>query len=466
MDTTGVPGVDLAKVTPAVGGKSSPVWRLVIVIPTPVPPAAMTPQPNGDEPPDTDNPVVANRPTIERTAYFTSLQGGGMTWPAAGTPDGGKVCYFPSAANAIPTVVPPSGYAVVGSGDPQQSNRTFIGFEQNSLKGNPATTRMVTLNPADLVDARVVRNTGDARPSALVPHVLGIDMGQASGQGAAPQRLSISEPPIGYTSYETKGKGGAVYSPATGMYSITLDIPVDAWRDPILGGPETGIWSLLNTNTTVPAYRIIYLQRLADPTRPYSPDLPGDPGYSANPQQWNPYRTIDAMTVDLTTFNGVTTNIDPTSPANGQLHFEARQRGEKNYMPGNAPAAVGGVGEVDLWKQEPASKAKAGVGWIGGGAAPTGNQYFNLPLNQTLGYLNKPYGSPSNPPTTGDSQYPFPWLNFSYRPFNNVYELLLVPTVSSSKLLARNTVNPQALLPVRGRPDAGHDQWRTDAKRL
>ena len=196
---------------------------------------------------------------------------------------------------------------------------------------------------------------------------------------------------------------------------------------------------LLNSNNTVSAYRIIYLQRLADPTRPYVADT--TPG--STPQQWNPYRTIDAMTVDLTTFNGVTSDVDPTLSANGVWHFEARQRGEKNYLPGNAPAAAGGVGEVNLWKQEPASKAKAGVGWIGGGATATGSMYFNQPLNQTLGYLNKPYGPPSNPPTTGDSQYPFPWLNYSYRPFNNVYELMLVPTVSSSKLLARNTVDPR-----------------------
>ena len=34
-------------------------------------------------------------------------------------------------------------------------------------------------------------------------------------------------------------------------------------------------------------------------------------------------------------------------------------------------------------------------------------------------------------------------MNWSYRPFNNEYELLLVPAVSSSRLLARNTTDPR-----------------------
>ena len=47
-------------------------------------------------------------------------------------------------------------------------------------------------------------------------------------------------------------------------------------------------------------------------------------------------------------------------------------------------------------------------------------------------------------PTAGDPQYPFPLSHWPYRPFNNVYELLQVPTVSSSRLLARNTANPRS----------------------
>ncbi len=103
---------------------------------------------------------------------------------------------------------------------------------------------------------------------------------------------------------------------------------------------------------------------------------------------------------------------------------------------------------MDLWKQEPANKMALGLAaaqaWTGGGATPKGTHYFAQPLNQTLGFLNQPFGQPAATPSQpGDSQYPFPWLNWSYRPFNNEYELLLVPALSSSRLLARNKLDPR-----------------------
>jgi hypothetical protein len=434
-------GVELTKRTPTVGGKVSPVWRLVIVSPTPAPPAQGTPtqQPNGDDTPDPDNPIVAQRPTIERAAYFINTSG--MT-----TPGDGQVSYYPSNANARSIIVSPSGYAVVGSGDPNQQNRTFVGFENGKTAGSPSTTRMVTLNPGDLADARVVRNTNDPAlpPGIPKPQVLGID---------SPQRLSVSEPVKGYAQFEVAANGKqANYTASTGQYDITLDVPVDQQRDPTMGGKgtESGIWPMLDGNTTVPAFRIIYLQRLADPTRPWAADTSGN-----NPRQWNPYRTVDMMTVDLTTFNGLTSTAEPTPPTPAPLarngwHFEAHQRGEKNYyyQPGVTLTTSGQPGEVDLWKQEPANKMALGLAaaqaWTGGGATPKGTHYFAQPLNQTLGFLNQPFGQPAATPSQpGDSQYPFPWLNWSYRPFNNEYELLLVPALSSSRLLARNKLDPR-----------------------
>ena len=162
-------------------------------------------------------------------------------------------------------------------------------------------------------------------PTAYPPQVLGIDQAIPNGNGpGATQRLSISEPVGGYTQYEKQPSGSgnnngtpAPYNPATGQYTgVTLDIPVDQQRTIVSSEKfgTTAIWTLLNTNGTVPGFRIIYLQRLADPTRPWAPDynVPGStPPYNSNSPQWNPYRTIDAMTVDLTTFDGLTSAIDP-----------------------------------------------------------------------------------------------------------------------------------------------------------
>ncbi|MGO9113622.1 MAG: hypothetical protein ACLP9L_30690 [Thermoguttaceae bacterium] len=464
-------GVQLTKMTSAVGGRSSPVWRLIIVDPSKQPSGVLPPA-NGDELPDPDNPTIGLRPTIERVVYFVPL--------SSNPTKEGQVAYYPSATNSYnPTtvVVPPGGYAVVGSGDPFVANRTYIGFPSTGQPSTgvqipPTTARWVSMTYKDVTttDPRVVRSSVDRATGANPPQVLGIDQAFPNGNGnGASQRLSISEPVGGYAQYEKQPSGNgsnngtpATFTASTGKYNVTLDIPVDQQRTLVsnetFGTPPTPIWTILNTNGTVPAFRIIYLQRLADPTRPWAPDVsvPGStPPYNSNPQTWNPYRTIDAMTVDLTTFNGVTSAIDTTSPNNGAWngHFESHQRGEKNYLPGNPPATGSAVGEVNLWKQEPALKGTpspvppsqvpgwSAVGWTGSGTTPT-STYFNQALNQTLGYLNQSFGTAATSPA-GDPQYPFPWLNWSYRPFNNAYELLLVPTVSSSRLLARSITYPR-----------------------
>jgi hypothetical protein len=431
--SSGSAGVDLTKITPPGIGAAgnlppSPVWRLVIVdsskFPAPL---------NGDELADPDDPIVAQRPLIERVVYFVNPQN--LTYPTEG-----KITHYPGANQLNPklVVVPPGSYAVIGSGDANQQNRTYIGFENGKSAGQFATTRVATLNPTDFTAAerRVVRNSGDTTPVSInVPQVLGIDQA-ALPSGSIPQRLSISEPIKGYPFYEHQASGNGnnngaplTPSPATGQYNGTLDIPVDQQRDII---DKEGVWATLNTDGTISAYRVVYLQRLADPTRPFVAE--GKAGL-ANPQNCNPYRTVDATTVDLTCFNGVTKATDPTSPKNGVFHFESRQRGENNYRPGNNP------NEVNLWKQEPANKSKlVPAGWIDKGFTPKAAHYFDKGLGQTLGYLNKPYGVPAN----GDPRFPFPWLNWSYRPLQNAYEVLLVPTVSSSRLLARNAINPRA----------------------
>ena len=286
-----------------------------------------------------------------------------------------------------------------------------------------------------------------------------------------PRRLSISEPVGGYAPYEKDANNMPVtYNASTGQYNATLDIPPDMQRSiaptksllketfqdtfattndlkknartDVLLGPATALGAIdiavwLANNGTIPAFRILYLQRLADPTRPWATDQSG------SPQQWNPYRTVDAMTVDLTTFSGLTTKPEVDGlPADKlstyyPMHFEARQRGEKNWLTSNG---TGSADDIDLWKQEPADKSnwmwdfKKQVGWTSGGSVPSSaSQIFRSPLNQTLGYLNQRFGQPQ---ANGDPQVPFPWMNWPYRPFNNEYELLLVPAVSSSRLLS------------------------------
>ena len=141
---------------------------------------------------------------------------------------------------------------------------------------------------------------------------------------------------------------------------------------------------------------------------------------------------------------------DPTIDSDGRRHLPFRgPSARRKELPADNPPATASRRseplEAGTGHQGPAI---AGGGWkpragsAAGGAAPKPTDYFNQPLNQTLGYLNQPFGPARPPSPAGDPQYPFPWLNWSYRPFNNEYELLQVPTLSSSRLLARNTLDP------------------------
>ena len=167
------------------------------------------------------------------------------------------------------------------------------------------------------------------------------------------------------------------------------------------------------------AYRVVHLQRLANPLK----------GYNVNE---NPYRTIDSMAIDLTSFNGVTSDQDPVGNPNlADVRLHARQRGEKNDD----------ADTNNLWKQEPVAKIDES-GEIGGGP---GDHYMNKPLRHSLGYLNTEYFGAVLPsdPYKGDPSRPFPWLTWNNRPFVSQMELLLVPTLRSSKLLVHNRSNPE-----------------------
>ena len=465
-----VMGVELTKTSGTTSTQStpSPVWRIIIVDPTRGATNAINT--TTGQLPDPDNPAVSSRPYIERVVYFVNLAGGSYYYPPNNTAypptigDAGYVSYFPSvnAYNPAKVVVPQGGYAVIGSGDPKQSNHTFVGFDTSAgtSGGNPATDRMITLNPAEFsaTTPNVIRNSADPAVTAPPPAVLGIDqaISYVSSSGSA-QRLSISEPTVGYSYYEMSGGTAPVQAvpDANGLYHalsvtgtpVTLDVPVNEKREILApdpnssGGEQTAkIWTnYLSQNNTFPAYRIIYLQRLADPTRPYLSETD-----ARGPNFWNPYRTVNAMTVDLTTFNGTAAPNSPIDPtAVGTYHFEAHQRGETNYLTSSGSAFST---EVNLWKQEFWTKGAIPPLWPSGnwsitgskttGYAPTAVMYFSQPLSQSLGYLNQPFfGSPA---ANGDPQFPFPWFNWAYRPFINEYELLQVPCTSSSQLLVNN----------------------------
>ena len=426
-------GVNLSQTTGQRGG--SPVWRLIIVNPT------QSPQISG-ELRDPDDPVLANRPVIERAAYF--VPGASIAIPPD-VPVGS--CYFASTPTGLkPPVIVPGGYAVIGSGESSAGSpnrrQTLIGLD-SSKKISSRAGRYITLDPNEITaqdsagyKGFLVKNNSFVPPTGFTPPppatvVVDTAFDPATARNI-PRRLSVSEPVGGYGLYEHTPKGAVTYSAATETYSDTIDIPFDFQRSQQGGADAADAAKLLIDGTTT-HFRVIYLQRLADPTRPYAPINNATIGNNSA----NPYRTIDAMPVDLTAFNGVSppTAKDP-NVTTGATHFEARQRGNT--------VTNGAQNEFNVWKQEALNKTT----WAPyPGDTKGGN--FNKGLTSTLGYLNSPYYSATLAPMSqgsaywGDPSAPFPWLNWAYRPFVNEYELLLVPAVSSSKLLARNDANPR-----------------------
>jgi hypothetical protein len=244
-----------------------------------------------------------------------------------------------------------------------------------------------------------------------------------------------------------------------------MDHPFDSEGGP---GPSAkrplGKENLLRTQTTL-NYKTVFLQRLADPGRPYQPD-PAQPGH-------NPYLTVDWTPIDLTVFNGADrlpgtaipgglpwdtyedgqTAADDNPNANTDVRFASRQRGGHTYAPGANLWAWTDFAPPDT--QNIASQTtlnfRHNLGWTGQSAPDPTNQAIEI--GQTLGYVNRGYGMPwtppSNPPilamyrgtpatpmpnpTTADLR-PFPWLTWNNRPFANPFEIMLVPASSSARL--------------------------------
>jgi hypothetical protein len=430
-------GVDLGKTTDPNNGNKYPVWRLAIVTGTEI----------------NNNPDASfGAAGIDRTVYFVSADD-----PTIHIPPDGSVHFAPGqtyAAEIAPIL--PGRYAVIGPGDDDSGGAatTYISYRTDDptrQATNP--TRRIVLTPnADPTISGQVRvfpngTTDDQASKTIQPSAAIVISKRLLPGNPIPslQRLSISEPKDGYPAYT---------DPVNNVYSPILDEPLDKTKqltiwDNYLKFNGTNGNSTTSGQNAYPPFAIVHLQRLANPLMPYD-------------RQTNPYRTIDSMPVDLTTFNGITnanTRGSEGLDANIKLNqgFFTRERGDNNekYNPIHNP---------NLWTQEPDYDRAKGVLPP---SSPTSPHYLNENLEQSLGYLNRCYGNPSNSAGyEGSPQHPFPWLTWNNRPFVSSLELMQVPTTSSYQLLGysdpsnptnlnnrRNLQNPMHYaLPV-GSPD-------------
>ncbi len=373
----------------------TPTWRIIIVDPMSA---------NGSN--DPDDPTAANRPTIQRSIYFTDISALNM----ANIVDDTERFYPNATSSSSIAPILPGRYMVVGPGDAPVSG------EYITKIGTSSTTdfRSITLKPNANPETQNQFNISHNRNASndLPTGVPNIDNPTAVVINT-PQHLNISEP---YDNYAAKGSGLGTYNEATGGYATPADAPFDTANE------------LKNTGTTF-NYRVLYLQRLANPLLAYNAVT-------------NPYLTVDSMPVDLTAFNGVTdfaANKDPSD--NGSLtnvYFETRERGDTNAA----------SQEKNLWKQEQLTKSNAKLRNSAGGNIVTTGPIFKLKLTHSFGYINAQFSNSTNPDAipstpTGDlTTSTFPWLNWNNRPYASAAELMLVPTLSSSRLLAYSPASP------------------------
>jgi len=432
-------GVDLARVTPDRHAVQSPVWRLKIVVPAT----------NPEDEPDPDDAAA------ERTVYFCD-QGMMDTNTKIHLPGDANIEYRPSSAAKIGGKILPGRYAVIGPGmhpDCGGSTTTYIGF-RNGFGSGDNDTRRIVLDPGGSPQVQVLNDTGTIIPTAPNPIAIVIDGPKDPNNSQHPMRLSVSEPVDGYAQHLV----GVTYNPSNGQYSVIQDKPVDSrstdWND------------VLGKDRTTARYRIVHLQRLANPLLPYDATT-------------NPYRTIDSMSVDLTCFNGVTNSTsnpdyqapgivgDPGTPLNPNpkdVMFYARQRGEHNFA--EDPQEATFAADYNLWKQEPFTREITADNTTGAVA-----HNFSKRLKQSLGYVNYEYFAPRTTPA-GCPKKPYPWLTWLNRPFVNPFELMLVPALSASKLLSYD-YTPRANVAdtrqyhhsyrIRKAGEEAYEQYRFDA---
>jgi hypothetical protein len=450
--------LDLGKMAPAGPGGAKPVWRLAVtkfhhadtddekvgqILSEAPDTTSLQPQVPNDEP---SNFSLLKQPgqnhvhnvDIERVVWF------GNTPPTAPA-DIDRTYYATTSANVAR--LKGFQYAVIGPGGRgggDRTNATLGGIPVGwRTDGNIAQTQQIRLEPNFDVTNDDPGNY-NATAGQNIQNVVGIPVASPAGQ----VETSDSEKPwgpedrVGFSISEPLFSDDEHYypkpsdvNPATNLQEAYgdeaddnkkfIDQPLDS-----ADGMPLKDRDMLATGTYMNV-RTVFLQRLADPTRPFHPAT-------------NPYITVDWMPMDLTVFNGedrrpddaMINDWDPDDPDGNEqpVHFTTRQRGKVSTFAGaNQNPPAGANTDSNIWapiSEEP-EKTDADIA--------NSQAYFAHRLKHTLGYLNKSYGQPLQPPPSpyylGGPGKPFPWIRWANRPFANALELMEVPASTPSRLL-------------------------------
>ena len=378
-------GVDLARKSNASGGGNNrtPVWRLSVD------------RPERDLNEDPENTIP------RRFVYFTDPTDGGND--PVSDDNGNDVEVFYTDFDT--TVVRPGSQTVVGSlghdiggGEyvvpmGRLSNKTDADEQPDNLE--LANTHGLILDPDNGI-IKTFPEDNSVPNGERQTRILPINL---------PRSFNVSDKFGGYNTgagiaVEAAIADGVVYTPP---FDRPLDANTDANRD---DDDLRYIWT--DDGKTSQQFRIVKLQRLANPLVPYDDDF-------------NPYITVDQLDMDLTGFNGLESN-DNINDAIGLNLTGNLPVGQRE---GNVSLERGQGDQKRLLFQSSRSGIAAGIQEV----APAVHNFSEL-MVESLGKTNNAYVNASQ-------MQAFAWLTWNNRPFVSHLEIANVP-FTESDWLTRN----------------------------
>ena len=399
-------GVDLQRTSPDGG---SPVWRLVVT-------EVNDPDTGVDElilDPDRAGNNEGNQQQQQvRRIYFAK--------PAI---DSGPEVYYPEES-IIADPVEPGLYAVVGTAGTKVGDRydTYFGrlrapdaLDSENLHDR---TRRISLDPVagqlEIVQPKPNDPFGGGFSDleTIVREVTVIPIGR-NGPGWE-RELGVSDPVYGYAAQTDPRQGypidlEVIADGAKFVESATTGSPVDyAFDEPIdrLLDPDH-YDEFLAQDGLRPSYRVVHLQRLANPNNSFHPSS-------------NPYRTIDSSVIDLFVFNGVDRTLDPSRTPGTMAFTTMERRAEDNVE----PTEVAEGRHRLLFRN-----SLQGRQTLTASLEEDYGHVLDYNLTHSLGVLNTAFQMPG-----ASDQRPFACLTWNNRPFASQLELANVPFPSSFQL--------------------------------
>ncbi|MDB4380516.1 hypothetical protein N9Z70_03915 [Mariniblastus sp.] len=418
-DNNGNQSVALDRFVLGNGGTGSPVWRLSID----------RPDRDGDGIEGNDNDAGA-----KRFVYFTNSAD--ISNDIINDHGNGVEVYFSDRDNAWnPYVLKPGGQALVGTLGIQEGDwyRSFMGRRTGETDltltlddpDDALNTQNIRINP----ETGVVKRTADDQVAGRQATIIPINAVRSGGQPAASLQdsnrrgFNVSDPFGGYPILDDKQGGGQPmvslddgfsYGPVNGndCYDIPLDDPDDVGNQDG-NRNEEDLGAIMADEGMNRRFRVIKLQRLADPSIVWHPND-------------NPYLTVDVLDMDLVAFNGVEGQSaqDAIAPEKANT-ASTLERGAENT-------------NDDSWKARDLFRSVRGQVNDIPNSNPLAQHQFGFTLTESLGQTNQAFVS--NPANVNDRF--FTSLRWNNRPFVSHLEIANVP-FAGPDWLTRNFTSKQ-----------------------